>query len=261
MAQIQSAHRRAIPFENLDIPLGRTVSCETDAVFAKLVEGGRGGFCFEHNRLLSDMLAAAGFANRILLARVLLGDPPAPTPRTHCLLLVELGGEEWITDAGFGGSYAPPMRLRDGEFVQTGDGAHHRLTRIGDDGELPGAWLLERKGSKLATDGRVTSDDLWEPQYAFDLAQVAEVDLALGTYWAATHESSRFTNLAVASRCLADGFASLVDRQLTIWRKGNEAERRLLNDPDAYREALSEVFDISLDAAEIARLPLFQQRG
>lgn len=257
LALIQFAHRTAIPFENLNISIGREIACGSDVVFAKMVNSRRGGFCFEHNRLLSDMLTAAGFANRILLARVLLGDPAAPTPRTHCLVLVTFGEKQWITDAGFGGSYAPPMRLCDGERAETGDGAQHRLTRIGDDGDLPGAWLLERRGPKLATDGRVQSDDVWEPQYAFDLAQVAEADLALGCYWSATHESSRFTNLTVASICLPDGFASLVDRQLTVWRKGAGTDRRTLETPEAYGEALSQVFGIALEAADIARLPLF----
>ncbi len=257
MTRLQFAHRTTIPFENLDIALARPVTCESDVAFAKLVERRRGGFCFEHNRLLSDMLTAAGFDNRILLARVLLGNPAAPTPRTHCLVLVKFGEDRWITDAGFGGSYAPPMRLRDGETSGTGDGARHRLIRIGNDGDLPGAWLLERQGPRLATDGRVQSDDAWEPQYAFDLAQVADADLALGCHWSATHESSRFTNLTVASICLPDGFASLVDRQLTVWRKGAGTDRRTLDTPDAYREALSQVFGIALETADIARLPLF----
>ncbi|MWV26631.1 arylamine N-acetyltransferase family protein [Aurantiacibacter rhizosphaerae] len=257
LARIQSAHRQSIPFENFDIPLGRGVTCDSDAVFAKLVEARRGGFCFEHNRLLADMLTDAGFTNRILLARVLLGDPPAPTARAHCLLLVEFGDERWICDAGFGGSYAPPMRLRDGERAQTGDGAHHRLSRIGQDGDLPGAWLLERMGPKLATDGRVNSDDQWEKQYAFDLMPVAQADLALGCHWSATHEGSRFTNLTVASICLPDGFASLVDRQLTVWRKSAPMDRRSLDTPQAYGDALASVFGISLNTADIARLPLF----
>jgi N-hydroxyarylamine O-acetyltransferase len=257
LAQVQAAHRQAIPFENLAIPLGRGVDCAADAAFAKLVTDRRGGFCFEHNRLLSDMLTRLGFANRLLLARVLLGNPPELTPRTHCLVLVEFDGQRWIADAGFGGSYAPPMPLAHGAQATSGDGAQHRLTRIGADGDLPGAWLLERMGPKLATDGRVQSDDGWEAQFAFDTAQVADADLALGSHWAATHPTSRFTNVTVASLCLPDGFASLVDRQLTVWRKGQEAERHTLDSPDTYREVLASQFGLDLAADEIARLPLF----
>jgi len=257
LAQVQAAHRQAIPFENLDIPLGRGVRCDPASIFDKLVTGRRGGYCFEHNRLLSDMLGAMGFTSRILLARVLLGDPPEATPRTHCLVLVRFGDGDWIADAGFGGSYAPPMRLADGETSVSGDGAQHRLTRIGENGDLPGSWLLERKGPKLATDGRVQSDDAWEKQFAFDTVQVADADLALGNHWAATHPTSRFTNVTVASICLSDGFASMVDRQLTVWRKGEGAERNLIATPEDYRETLASCFGIALSAVEIANLPLF----
>ncbi len=257
LAQVQAAHRQAIPFEHLDIPLGRGIDCSADAAFAKLVSGRRGGFCFEHNRLLADMLAALGFTNRVLLARVLLGNPPQLTPRTHCLVLVEIDSEPWIADAGFGGSYAPPMRLADGQEAMSGDGARHRLRHIGDDGYLPGSWLLERMGPRLATDGRVQSDEAWEAQFAFDTAQVAEADLALGSHWAATHPTSRFTNVTVASLCLPDGFASLVDRQLTVWRKGQEAERSELTEPHEYREVLARRFGLDLSAEEVAHLPLF----
>ena len=257
LMQVQAAHRQAIPFENLDIPLGRGIDCSADSVFAKLVSGRRGGFCFEHNRLLADMLTALGFTNRLLLARVLLGNPPQLTPRTHCLVLVEVDGEPWIADAGFGGSYAPPMRLGDGEEATSGDGARHRLTRIGADGDLPGSWLLERMGPRLATDGRVESDHAWEAQFAFDTAQVAEADLALGSHWAATHPTSRFTNVTVASLCLPDGFASMVDRRLTVWRQGQEAERYRFEQPQAYGEVLADTFGLHLTDEDIARLPLF----
>lgn len=254
---VQAAHRQTIPFENLDIPLGRSIACDSEAVFAKLVTRRRGGYCFEHNRLLNDMLTALGFSSRLLLARVLLGDPPAPTPRTHCLVLVELDGQPWIADAGFGGSYAPPMPLADKEAATSGDGARHRLTRIGEDGDLPGSWLLERLGPKLATDGRVTRDDAWEAQFAFDLAQVADADMALGNHWAGTHPSSRFTNVTVASLCLPDGFVSLVDRELSVWRNEKGKSAVTLETPEAYRSELKSRFGIALLPEEISRLPLF----
>ncbi|RIV83908.1 arylamine N-acetyltransferase family protein [Aurantiacibacter zhengii] len=257
LAMVQAAHRRSIPFENLDVRLGRGIACDTSSAFAKLVTAKRGGYCFEHNRLLADMLSALGFANRLLLARVLLGSPPAPTPRTHCLVLVDFAGEQWIADAGFGGAYAPPMLLADGARAMSGDGAEHRLTRIGSDGDLPGSWLLERKGPRLATDGRAASDDAWEPQFAFDTAQVADADLALGNHWAATHPTSRFTNATVISLCLPDGFTSLVDRKLTVWRMGHDAERLTLETPAQYAAVLQERFGLSLDSAEIGRLALF----
>lgn len=258
LAEVQFAHRQAIPFENLSIMLGKGISCDSESVFAKLVTARRGGFCFEHNRLLADMLGALGFDARLLLARVLLGSPAEAPPRTHCLVLVRFGELAWIADAGFGGGYAPPMPLEDGAEAASADGARHRLRRIGAEGAVPGAWLLERKGPLGPTDGRSASDTVWEPQFAFDLAQVAQADMAMGCHWAASHESSRFINLHIASICLPDGFASLVDRELSIWRAGAEPEKRKISDAAEYRAALDTQFGLVLSWNEAARLPLWR---
>lgn len=257
LRQVQAAHRQRIPFENLDGMLGRAIDCASAPVFDKLVTRQRGGFCFEHNRLLADMLSALGFTNRLLLARVLLGDPPALAPRTHCLLLVTLEGEPWIADAGFGAAYAPPMPLRDGEEAMSGDGAQHRLRRIGAEGSLPGSWLLERRGPRASGDGRARSDHAWEAQFAFDLAEVAEADLALGCFWAASHPASRFTNVTVISRCLPDGFASLLGRELNVWRTGEDRHQHLLGGADEYRALLEGEFGIVLTPEEARALRLF----
>jgi len=258
LAAVQAAHRQTIPFENLSVMLGEGISCESEAAFAKLVSARRGGFCFEHNRLLADMLGAMGFDMRLLLARVLLGNPPETTPRTHCLVLVRFEDSAWIADAGFGGGYAPPMPLMDGAEAQSADGARHRLRRIGSEGTIPGAWLLERMGPLGPTDGRSASDSAWEPQFAFDLAQVAAADMAMGCHWAATHHSSRFTNLHVASICLLDGFVSCVDRELSIWRAGAAPEKRVASDPQDYRALLMQHFRIALSVEEAERLPIWR---
>ena len=99
LADVQFAHRQAIGFENFDVRLGRGISLDPERIFAKLVRGQRGGYCFEHNILFATMLRALGWACRPLLARVWLGmepdgtAPDAVPPRTHVLLLVDVGGE------------------------------------------------------------------------------------------------------------------------------------------------------------------------
>ncbi len=246
LAALQIAQRKAIPFENLDIMLGRGISGESDAVFAKLVRQRRGGYCFEQNRLFSDMLQDIGTPHRMLMARVLLGDPEEMPPLTHCLLLADLGGEPWIADAGFGGSWIPPMQLADGSMAETTDGARHRLRRIGAAGSAPGEWLLERAGP---------GGD-WQRQYAFGLNEVTAADLAMGNHWTSTHGESRFTSLHIASIVLEDGFVSLVDRQLVRTQRGT-SERREIADAEDYAETLRGLLRLDLPQEELARLPLF----
>ena len=257
LGRILQAHRHSIAFENLDIFLGHPIRIDSDSVFDKLVQRGRGGYCFEQNRLLSDMLADLGFANRPLLARVRLGTQPDYTPpRTHLLLLVELDGELWAADGGFGGSYVPPMPLQDGATAQSADGAQHRLCKIGAPGTLAGEWLLERAGPIEATDGRGASHGEWQPQYSFDLAEVATEDLEQANHWTSTRPDTRFTSLHIVSLPLPDGFAAMSDRRLSVWRDG-ESQARDITDAGDYAVVLEDVFGLALTEEEIAALPLF----
>ncbi|MBO9517997.1 MAG: arylamine N-acetyltransferase [Porphyrobacter sp.] len=250
------AHREAIAFENFDIPLGRPIAIDSDSVFAKLVTDGCGGYCYEQNRLLADMLALLDLPSRPLLARVRLGatsdDHP---PRTHTLLLLEIGGSPWIADAGFGGSYVPALPLIDGAFAETSDGASHRFRRIGQLGSLAGEWVLERAGARETADGRAHPDESWQAQYTFDLSEVAPSDLVKTNHWTSTAPSSRFTNLCIATRVLPGGFASLIDRSLCV--SGSQSESREIADAPAYVETLRETFGLDLPLEDVERWPIF----
>jgi N-hydroxyarylamine O-acetyltransferase len=246
---VQRAHRLAIPFENLDVRLGRAISIDSDAVFAKLVTARRGGYCFEHNRLFLDALAALGFAARPQLARVWLGAEAVP-PLTHAISIVTIDGTEWIADAGFGGSYTPPMPLVAGAEATAPDGARFRLSHEGELG-----WMLWRSGDAAATDGRGTGEG-FQRQYSFVPGPAHDSDLAMGNLWAATAPASRFRTTNVVSVVLPKGFASLTDRSYRR-RSGNETTEAEITDPRVYRLRLSMLFGIELTAEEVAQLGLF----
>lgn len=249
LQQLQRAHRLAIPFENLDVPLGRPIRIDGDAVFAKLVVARRGGYCFEHNRLFGDALASLGFAGRPLLARVWLGAEAVP-PLTHTISLVTLAGQDWIADPGFGGSYAPVMPLVNGVEVDAPDGARFRLTHAD-----PHGWMLERRGPVATTDGRVGggAGDGWQNQYSFTTAPVFDADLAMGNLWASTAPGSRFRNHRVVSIVLPHGFAALTDNRYRRSAGGAETEGEI-TDPRVYRMRLSLMFGIDLSAEDAGTL-------
>jgi N-hydroxyarylamine O-acetyltransferase len=249
LARLQRAHRLAIPFENLDVRLGRGIAIDSASVAAKLVSARRGGYCFEHNRLLLDALAALDFAARPLLARVWLG-ATEPPPLTHTLSLVTFADEAWIADAGFGGSYAPVMPLRDGATADAPDGARFRLRQ---DAAL--GWLLLRDGDAASTDGRGTGPG-FQPQYSFTTAPVEASDLAMSNWWTSTAPASRFTQSAIVSIVLPHGLARLHDRHYA--RRAADAETAgEIADPRVYRMRLSMMFGIDLSAEEVAALGLY----
>lgn len=260
LARLQHAHRLAIPFENLDVRLGRGVAIDSASVFAKLVAARRGGYCFEHNRLLLDALAALSFAARPLLARVWLGtaDDGDVPPLTHTLSLVTIDDSEWIADAGFGGSYCPVMPLVDGAEAEAPDGARYRLRR--DDAH---GWMLLRDGDAATTDGRAASGAAedgaagnWQRQYSFTTQFVHDSDLAISNLWTATAPGSRFTQMTLVSIILPHGFASLTGRAYRRHAAGNDAEAEI-TDPRVYRMRLSMMFGIDLSREEVDALRLF----
>lgn len=259
VAALQLAHRQGIGFENLDVRLGRGIRIDSGSVFDKLVLRGRGGYCFEHNRLYSDMLTLIGIENRPLLARVLLGvSEGVVTPRTHTLLVAQIEDRLWIADAGFGGSYVPPMPLEHGAEVATPDGAHHRLLCVGARGSSAGEWRLERAGPVRATDGRCAPHSDWQAQYVFDLSEVAQDDLEMSNHWTSTRPGTRFTSLHIASIVLPGGFAAMSERQCTLYRQG-ASETRTIADAADYARTLRETFRIVLSEEEAAALPLFAE--
>jgi len=250
LAAVQRAHRLAIPFENLDVILGRGISLDPDTVFDKLVTRRRGGYCFEQNQLFLRALHALGFEARPLLARVWLGASETP-PRTHTLNLVTVAGQQWIADAGFGGSYTPPLPLADGAEAATANGAHHRLRADPDHG-----WMLDRHGDATLTDGRGAGHEGWLPQYSFTLDPVAPADLALSNHWTSTAPGARFTTLCVASIVLPNGFASLTDRRYSR-RNADRANSGEIDSARVYRMRLSLMFGIDLTSEEVDALGLF----
>jgi N-hydroxyarylamine O-acetyltransferase len=263
---LHRAHRLAVPFENLDVVLGRPIGIDSEAVFAQLVIAGRGGYCFQHNRLFSDALAALGFSARTLTGQVLLSGTLTP-PGTHAFQLVTLDGQDWIADPGFGGAYAPPMPLVDGAEATASDAARYLLREEGD------VWTLLRDGDPGTTDGRgggtgraaQGSDDAkqrwnggggWQPQYRFTTDRVDDALLATGNAWASSHPDSRFVRQRVVGIVLPHGFARLTDRHYRR-QVGAEVSEGEITDPRVYRMRLSLMFGIDLTRDEIAALGLF----
>jgi len=67
---IIAGHTAAIPFENLDVVTKRPIHLDLRSLQDKLVHQRRGGYCYEHNLLLMNVLLALGFCAGCLAARV-----------------------------------------------------------------------------------------------------------------------------------------------------------------------------------------------
>ena len=99
LAALQIAHLQAVPFEALEVFCGRPVVADDDWAWNKVVERGRGGWCFEANGAFAVLLGELGFEVRRLGAAVLLGGPNVLVD--HLVLEVQLD-EAYLVEVGFG---------------------------------------------------------------------------------------------------------------------------------------------------------------
>lgn len=247
--QLQRAHTQAIPFENLDVRLSRPIHVDSENVFDKLVRRRRGGYCFEQNRLFSDVLTALGVNNRPLLARGLLKLQPGEiSARNHVCLLAQVDGAPWILDAGFGGLYIAPVPLIDG--ATTGSG--HTLHRVGEMGSIGGEWILEFTVPAMPNGVGGTLK-----QYSFDLTEIAPEDIEQASHWTSTRAGTPLMVKHVVSISRKDGLATLSDRELTL-RSRTGKDTQMLESAEAYAQCLRDIFGLNFSDQEAAALPLFK---
>jgi len=222
---LHRAHCAAIPFENLDILLGRPIALDLPSLRAKLVDDRRGGYCFEQNTLFKAVLEAAGCRVTALAARVRAGATEV-RPRTHMLLRVDLPEGPFVADVGFGGDGpVEPLPLASrGEAWVSGVG--HRLR------EEEGQWVLE---------GHV--DGAWADLYAFTLEPQHPVDFEMANHFTSTHPRSAFLLNLTAQRSWPEKRALLRNRDLVV-RENGSSTSTAIRDPDHLLEVLATVFGL-----------------
>jgi N-hydroxyarylamine O-acetyltransferase len=231
------AHMTAIPFENLDVLLGRGVRVDLEGVAAKLVTARRGGYCFEHGTLFQAALRALGVEATAHAARVLLFTPKAEAPRTHMFLTVADGGTTWVLDPGFGGpGPIVPVPLVEEREARHGRDVHRLVRRDGE-------WVLEG-----LMNGAMTP--LWtsslEPQFP--------IDFALANHYVSTFAESPFVTRIMIRALTPDGRVSAMNRDVTILRDG-VAQKHQLADRAALRQLVAEHFGFDLPELDRLRVP------
>jgi N-hydroxyarylamine O-acetyltransferase len=227
---LATAHVAAIPFENLDPLLGVPVSLELDAVERKLVQEGRGGYCFEQNHLFMAVLRAIGFDVSGLIARVLWTQPEdAVTPQTHMLLRVELDDVSWLADVGFGSmALSGALRLQPDREQPTGNEPFRLLNEAGD-------WRMQ---------AQVRGE--WKTLYRFDLQPHQAIDYVVANHYTSTYPGSHFLHGLIVARTLADRRIGLRNREFAVHPTGGESIRSTLHGLAEIKQVLQEQFGIRL---------------
>ncbi|GAA2614595.1 arylamine N-acetyltransferase [Actinomadura fulvescens] len=238
---LHRGHTTSIPFENLEIILGRPILLDLETLQDKLVRRRRGGYCYEHTTLFAAVLERLGFGLTALSARVTLG-ADGIRPATHAVLRVTAPGDDrvWLCDVGFGGGPLEPIEFADGtEVVQ--DGWRFRLERR--TGALDtGLWVLHQYGAEG-----------WVDRHTFTLNPQYALDYVVGSHYVSTSPRSPFTARPFAQRFSAEVHHVLDGTTWTTTRPDGSAETREVERSELPK-LLAEVFDVPLDPADAERL-------
>jgi N-hydroxyarylamine O-acetyltransferase len=223
---LQALHPAAIPFEALDVLTGRGIDISPQAVDAKLIAAGRGGYCYEQNGLFKRVLQAIGFEVEGLIARVNWNAPAdaPPRPPSHMILRVTIEGEPWLADVGFG-SCVPtaPLRLDSREPQPT---AHETFRFV-------------PAGHELQLEAEIAGR--WAPVYRLLPTPQLDSDYELANWYTATHPASHFRHRLIVTRTTPEARHVLAGGKLTVRAADGATERRIL-DADGIERELAERF-------------------
>jgi|SRR5579871_398115 len=232
---IHRAHMLAVPFENLDIAIGRKITVNEDAFLRKVVDLRRGGFCYELNGAFAALLRALGFQVTLLSARVARRQGGEGPEFDHLTLRVDLpaGSPDeintaWLADVGFGESFLEPLRMQP-ELEQRDPAGMFRILDLG------GRWHFEKS----------EPDGTWAPQYSFSLQPRRLEEFAAMCHYHQTSPESSFTQKRLCSRSTPEGRVTLAENKLIITRNGRREERLLADDSERV-SALREHFGVVL---------------
>jgi N-hydroxyarylamine O-acetyltransferase len=227
LRRLHVAHLFTVPFENLDISIGRKIICDEERFVDKIVRLRRGGFCYELNGAFAALLRVLGYTVTHLSARVSRPEGGASPEFDHLTLRVDLA-EPWLADVGFGDSFVEPLRLTLGvEQEQYG-----RKFRIN---QADGVMIVERQ----------EPTGHWRPQYQFTLLPRQLGEFSPRCRYQQTSPDSHFTQQRICTLATPDGRITLSDLKFIRTRNGVRKERPL-RDEEEWRTVLEKDFGVRL---------------
>jgi N-hydroxyarylamine O-acetyltransferase len=213
---LHKVHMYAVPFENLDIGLGRRLSLSRPALFDKIVTRRRGGFCYELNGLFAWLLERLGFSVTYLSARIVNSAGQEGPEFDHLTLAVACPAdgrpaERWLADVGCGDSFVEPLRLVPG-VEQAGGG---RVYWLAARGENLDSWQREAG----AEPERLYAFTLQPRQFPSDYGPMC--------LYLQTAPESHFTQHRVCTLATPGGRLTLSDRRWIVTEHGTRRETEI----------------------------------
>lgn len=232
LCDIHRHHLLAIPYEDIDVQLKRPLTTSVEAAYDKIVNRGRGGWCYEMNGLLGWALTEIGFKIQRISAGVNRNERGDDAMGTHLVLLCEVDEQTYVVDAGFGDGFLNPPRLEAGVFSERG--FDFRFELLAD-----GHWRMHNHTYGGA------------PSFDFMTDPASEARLSDRCEHLQTDAQSSFVLVLIVQLVCEDGYEIQVGR-VAKRVSATGVETRLLQSSDELVARLKSVF--GLDVPEVAEL-------
>lgn len=215
---LQKRHLLTVPFENLDIHWKRPIALDGESFYRKVVENGRGGFCYELNGLFFSLLREVGFQSKIISARVSDGKGGFGAEYDHLAILTEIGNEKYLVDVGFGSFTAEPLKFIL-DLEQTDESGVFLIRKFDDE-----YFEVVKK-----------DEGIWKSEYIFkdlgcDLSEFTEM-----CDFHQTSPESHFTQGKVCSLMTETGRKTLTDKKFIKSENGQKKESGINSEKEFVR--------------------------
>ena len=236
LKRIHQLHPQYIPFENIDPYTGNVPSLNPDDIFNKLVNESRGGYCYEQNLLLKEVLTFLGFTVELQLGRVLWKrEENAKSAKTHALLTAEIDNQKYIVDCGFGiVTLTAPLLLNNKEPQETSNG----LFKVSQKDGSYMLWIWKEK---------------WLPIYRFALENVEPLDWEIANWYLSTYPESMFKKNLVLSKVDEEARYTFSDHTLNIRRETEEKESVAIESDEQLFQILKDIFGLQENAVKLLK--------
>ena len=235
LEELQRCFLHTVPFENLDIQLGRRLSLASDDLYQKIALRRRGGFCYECNSLFHDLLTELGYRVEYVSARMAIGPEISPE-FDHMVLLVGLDAP-YLVDVGNGQSCREPLALGS-EHIARSEGIEYRVAPH-DSGH---ALYFRAAASE------------WAPRFLFDTTPRERIDFEPRCRYHQTSPESPFTRASLATIATPQGRVSLTGRSLTETCGDDKYQSELTSEAEI-RDCLHHRFGIALEELPASLTP------
>ncbi len=214
---------KSVAFENTTVQKKQTPSLIPNDIVEKIVKNKRGGYCYEVNGLFAIALNHIGFEWYFAAARPMTYTERRP--KTHMVIIVNLLGEKWLCDTGFGGyGLREPIRLS----------SYSEVTQDSDKFKIE----FDESTNEYIVSSLVANN--WQKLYGFADSEQEFIEFSLANYFNATHPDTIFTQKKIAMLQSENGRKILIDNELKLIENGNLTKLDV-----RYEDALKEHFGLS----------------